>query len=62
MFYRNEVGAWVGDMFTSIIHTCYLGKVNTMDYLIKLQKYELHMKSDPEKMDAMELSGNRRTN
>jgi len=49
MFYRNEVGAWVGDMFTSIIHTCYLGKVNAMDYLIKLQKYELHMKSEPEK-------------
>jgi len=49
MFYKNEVGAWIGDMFTSIIHTCYLGKVNAMDYLVKLQKYELHMKKDPAK-------------
>ncbi len=49
MFYKNEVGAWIGDMFTSIIHTCYLIKVNAMDYLIKLQEYESYMKNDPEK-------------
>ena len=49
MFYKNEVGAWIGDIFTSIIHTCYLCKVNAMDYLIKLQEYESHMKNDPEK-------------
>ncbi len=49
MFYKNEVGAWIGDIFTSIIHTCYLGKINVMDYLIKLQKYESHMKNHPQK-------------
>ncbi|SLM31266.1 transposase (fragment) [Desulfamplus magnetovallimortis] len=49
MFYKNEIGALIGDMFTSIIHTCYLGKVNAMDYLIKLQEYEADMKKNPEK-------------
>jgi transposase len=49
MFYKNEIGALIGDMFTSIIHTCYLGKINAMDYLIKLQEYEADMKNDPEK-------------
>ena len=48
MFYKTQVGAWIGDIFTSIIHTCYLGKINPMDYLIKLQEYESQMKQHPE--------------
>lgn len=49
MFYKNEHGAYVGDMFMSIIHTCYLMKINPMDYLIKLQEYESHLRDEPEK-------------
>lgn len=49
MFYKSQVGAWIGDIFTSIIHTCYLDKINPMDYLIKLQEYESQMKQYPEK-------------
>ena len=48
MFYKNEVGAWIGDLFMAIIHTCSLNKINPMDYLVALQKYEEHMKQNPE--------------
>lgn len=48
MFYKNEVGAWIGDLFMGIIHTCSLNKVNPMDYLVTLQKYEEHMKQNTE--------------
>ena len=46
----------------SIIHTCYLAHTNVMDYLIKLQEYEIYMKKRPGKMDAMELPGDNCTN
>jgi transposase len=49
MFYKNQVGAWIGDLFMSIIHTCYLAKINPMDYMIKLQEYDSMMRQDPEK-------------
>jgi len=49
MFYKNEIGAWIGDMFMGIIHTCYLMKVNPFEYLIALQTYESHLRGDPQK-------------
>jgi hypothetical protein len=49
MFYKNQVGAWIGDLFMSIIHTCSLARINPMDYIIKLQEYKSWMKLDPEK-------------
>jgi hypothetical protein len=36
LFYRTEHGAFIGDMFMSLIHTCTLNRVNPMDYLITL--------------------------
>lgn len=36
LFYKNERGAWVGDLFMSLIHTCNLMKVNAFDYLTTL--------------------------
>ncbi|MFA7055649.1 MAG: IS66 family transposase [Acholeplasmataceae bacterium] len=38
MFYKTEHGAYIGDMYMSIIHTCNLMKVNALNYLIALQK------------------------
>lgn len=49
MFYKNQVGAWIGDLFMSIIHTCSLARINPMDYMIRLQEYKSWMKLDPEK-------------
>ena len=38
LFYKTKHGAYVGDMFMSIIHTCNLCNVNPFDYLAQLQK------------------------
>jgi transposase len=38
LFFRSRFGAYIGDMFMSIIHTCSLMKVNPFDYLVALQK------------------------
>ena len=39
MFYKTEHGAYIGDLFMSLIHTCKLEKVNPFPYLNALQKY-----------------------
>ncbi len=36
LFFRNQRGADVGDLFTSIIHTCELNEVNPFDYMTTL--------------------------
>ena len=33
LFFRNQHGADVGDLYTSIIHTCELNEINPFDYL-----------------------------
>ncbi len=38
LFYKTEHGAYIGDMFMSIIHTCALSNVNPFEYLEALQK------------------------
>ncbi len=35
-FYRNQVGANVGDLFMSLIHTCELNDINSFDYLTQI--------------------------
>ncbi len=47
LFYKNEYGAYVGDMFMSLIHTCRLSKINPFDYLTALQKYSAHLRQNP---------------
>jgi len=39
LFYKTEHGAYIGDMFMSLIHTCALSKINPFEYLTALQKY-----------------------
>lgn len=38
LFYKTECGAYVGDMFMSLIHTCKLNNINPFDYLTELQR------------------------
>ncbi|MFH0780617.1 MAG: IS66 family transposase [Pseudomonadota bacterium] len=38
LFFKTEHGAYIGDMFMSIIHTCALAKFNPFEYLVALQK------------------------
>jgi len=38
LFYKTANGASVGDLFMSIIHTCFYAKVNPFDYITQLQR------------------------
>ena len=47
LFYRTQHGADVGDLFTSLIHTCDLNQVNSFDYLRELQRHAAELKGNP---------------
>jgi len=47
LFYKTEHGAFIGDMFMSLIHTCNLGDVNPFDYLVALQKHSSEVFKNP---------------
>ena len=48
MFYKTEHGAYIGDMFMSIIYTCKLMGVNPFEYLVALQKYSSEVFKNPQ--------------
>jgi len=48
LFYNSERGAYVGDLFMSLIHTCGLGKVNPFDYLTALQEHHSLVCKNPQ--------------
>jgi transposase len=39
LFYKTETGAWVGDVFMSLIHTAELARANPFDYLTALLRH-----------------------
>jgi transposase len=47
LFFKTENGAWVGDLFMSLIHTCRLNGANPFDYLTQLQKNADHVAENP---------------
>ena len=49
LFYKTEHGAYIGDLFMSLIHTCFLGKVNPFEYLIALQKNKVNLFANPQR-------------
>lgn len=49
LFYKTGHGAYIGDMFMSLIHTCNLMKVNAFDYLVALQKHSSELFKNPSK-------------
>jgi transposase len=49
LFYKTEHGAYIGDMFMSLIHTCNLIGVNPFDYLVTLIKNSSALFKDPSK-------------
>lgn len=48
LFYKTEHGAYVGDLFMSLIHTCNLSKVNPFEYLKTLQQHSSEIFRDPD--------------
>lgn len=49
LFYKTEHGAYIGDLFMSLIHTCNLMQVNPFDYLVTLIKNSSELFKDPSK-------------
>jgi hypothetical protein len=47
LFYKTEHGAFIGDLFMSLIHTCTLNGVNPFDYLVALQKHAAAVSKSP---------------
>jgi len=47
LFYKNEHGAYVGDVLTSLIETCRLAGVNPLDYLSALMENRSAVFRDP---------------
>jgi transposase len=46
-FYKTEHGAYIGDMFMSLILTCNLNGANPFDYLTQLQKHSEELRKNP---------------
>ena len=49
LFYKTENGARVGDMFMSLIHTCYYAAANPFDYFTQLQRHSAQVALYPSK-------------
>jgi hypothetical protein len=47
LFYKTLHGAYIGDLFMSIIHTCALMKINPFHYLTTLQKNASALRQQP---------------
>ena len=47
LFFKTERGAYVGDLFMSLIHTCSLSKVNPFNYLTALQAHCSRVRKSP---------------
>jgi transposase len=43
LFFKTQHGAYIGDLFMSLIHTCTLNRVNPFHYLVTLQKHSLEL-------------------
>lgn len=48
LFYRNENGSSVGDVFMSLIHTCELNGVPAFTYLVAVLKHADQVQANPE--------------
>ena len=49
LFYRTQHGAFIGDMFMSIIHTCNLNGINAFNYITALQVHSTDVFRNPER-------------
>jgi hypothetical protein len=47
LFYKTQRGAYVGDVYMSLIHTCYLNGVDPFDYLTALHRHADQVAANP---------------
>jgi hypothetical protein len=49
LFFKTEHGAYIGDLFMSLIHTCTLNHVNPFHYLTTLQRHSSDLFKNPKR-------------
>jgi transposase len=49
LFFKTKNGAYIGDLFMSLIHTCYLSGVNPFHYLSTLQRHSSEVFQNPKR-------------
>ncbi len=49
LFYKTLHGAYIGDMYMSLIHTCILNDVNPFNYLVELQRHSSEVFTNPDR-------------
>ncbi len=47
LFYKTLRGAEIGDLYMSLIHTCYLCGAAPIDYLTELQRHDEQVRAAP---------------
>ena len=47
-FYKTTHGAYIGDLFMSLIYTCNVANINPFDYLIQLQLHSQELIHNPD--------------
>ncbi len=50
LFYKTLHGAYIGDLFMSIIYTCNLAGVNALEYLNVLEEHSAELFKHPERL------------
>jgi hypothetical protein len=48
LFYKTQVGAWIGDVLMSVIETARLNGANPFEYLVELQTHASRVRARPE--------------
>ena len=48
LFYKTMRGAAIGDLYMSLIHTCYLCGASAIDYLTELQRHHEQVRAAPD--------------
>jgi len=48
LFYKTQNGAYIGDLYMSLIHSCNLAGVNPFDYLTELERHSAAVLENPE--------------
>jgi transposase len=46
-FYRNEIGAKIGDILMSVMETCALNDANPWEYLVSIQEHQQDVRKNP---------------
>ena len=49
LFFKTQRGADVGDLYMSLIHTCFLNGADPFDYLTMLEKHSDELDANPER-------------